>query len=80
MGAANILKNNFALIEQFVRDEQLAQDDIFKVETVHVSGENISFVVRYDSYSEETLHIDSLDLMGYIAAKSGIIQANKDPK
>lgn len=78
MKSYNIEAANFALIEQFIVAAKLSWYDDVKVVRVTQSETNpldyeVAFNKAGDSQYEDSTTIETLDLLSYIALKSGVI-------
>lgn len=74
-------KANFALLEQFIVEANLTYYDRIKVVRITQSDDNTSeYKVEFhsdeDSQYTETVTVDTLDLISYIALKSGVINVS----
>lgn len=78
MQSFNIGKATFSLLEQFIVEAKLTWYEQIKVVHVEPNPEEASaYTVTFHSYDDSSFHdtvtVEALDLMAYIAEKSGII-------
>lgn len=78
MQSSDIGQASFLLMEQFLVEARMTWYDSVKVKRIAPCEKNpseyhVTYSSKEDSQYEETTTVEALDLMSYIALKSGIV-------